>query len=449
MLQAEETTVRREAPSLGNEISSQRLRILLASAHDRKGGAAVAASRLRDGLLSLGHAPRMFVQTQSVQHPATCGPRTATERTINRLRSNIDGLALRRYNTQPELFSASWLPRRWPAMADAGPFDIVHLHWTNAGFLSVRDIGAIQVPVVWTLHDMWAFTGGCQYDAGCGRFAVGCGRCPVLGSGGDDDLSFRRFKAKRALWAALRLTIVCPSRWMASEAARSSIFAGREIVVLRNGLNLQRYKPIDRAFARSALGLPSHLRLVLFGALNPGGDQRKGYDLLQEAVGVLASSSDVSKQSNEAGLGLVVFGSENERQERLQGLPTWYLGHLTDDVSLALLYAACDVFVAPSRQENLANTVAEALACGTPCVAFNIGGMPDLIEHGENGFLAQPFDAADLARGITWCLERADGRWERLCDRARRFSIEHLDGVRQAQGYVEIYRQLLTRQSLS
>ena len=420
-------------------MSALPLSLTLASAHDRIGGAAVAAARLRDGLLAQGHQVRFFVQTQSQPHPATFSAQGGLARSINRMRSGIDSLPVRIYGVPPDAFSASWLPRHWPSLQQAMQGQLLHLHWTNAGFLSVQDIARATLPVVWTLHDMWALTGGCQYDAGCGRYVQGCGACPVLKSTSVTDLSSRRFQRKRQAWRRRAMTVISPSRWLAGEARRSPIFEGQRIEVLRNGVDLRRYKPLDRGFARQALGLPQDARLVLFGSLNPGSDARKGYDLLQAAVGHLAAhADDVGTE-----LVLVVFGSNPEREERLHGLRTFHLGHLNDDLALALVYAACDVFVAPSRQENLPNTVAEALACGLPCVAFDIGGLPDLIEHGHNGHLARPFDAQDLARGIRDCLQTNDGRGRVLSENARRFAVEHLDLARQTARYVDLYRELL------
>ena len=426
-------------------MSGAPLSITLATANDRIGGAGVAASRLRDGLLAQGHDVQLFVQTQSLPHPATVSAKTSVQRTLNRMRSGIDSMPVRRSGGAPDAFSASWLPRRWPTLAQVGQRQLVHLHWTNAGFFSVRDIAAISVPVVWTLHDMWALTGGCQYDAGCDRFAQGCGACPLLAKPARAaDLSSRRFNAKRSNWAAQNLTLVAPSRWLAAQARRSPILQGKRVEVLHNGLDLRRFKPLDRGFARQALGLPQDQRLVLFGALNPGSDARKGYDLLQDAVAHLAVDEALRGQ-----LSLVVFGSSPEREERVHGLRAIHFGHLSDDLALALLYAACDVFVAPSRQDNLPNTVAEALACGTPCVAFNIGGMPDLIKHRGNGYLAEPFDAADLAQGIVWCLSQQDQRWQGLCAAARAHAELHLNLATQTALHVDLYRELLTAERSS
>jgi glycosyltransferase involved in cell wall biosynthesis len=421
-----------------SDSAPEALSLTLASANDRAGGAAVAASRLRDGLLAQGHAVRYFVQTQTQTHPATFSAKGGLVRSLNRMRSGIDSLPLRRYGTSPDQFSTSWLPRRWPTLRQAQQGQLLHLHWTNAGFLSVDDIASTIVPVVWTLHDMWALTGGCQYDAGCGRHTLGCGACPVLGSIAAADLSSRRHSRKRRLWRGRPITLISPSQWLAAEARRSPIFEGHRIEVLRNGLDLQRYRPQDRAFARQALGLPADKRLVLFGSINPGSDSRKGYDLLQAAIGHLAAGAGPA-----SALALVVFGSNPERDEQLHGLPAFHKGQMNDDVSLALLYAACDVFVAPSRQDNLPNTVVEALACGLPCVAFGIGGLPDLIEHGRNGYLAKPFEAQDLARGIAWCLDGQGQRWQTLCESARRFASEHLDLAQQTARHVALYRDIL------
>jgi glycosyltransferase involved in cell wall biosynthesis len=399
----------------------------------------VAAARLRDGLLAQGHAARMLVQNQSEPHPTTVAPRGGLQRSLSRMRSGIDALPLRLHGTPADKFSISWLPRTLPPMSAALPADIVHLHWTNAGFVSVADIGAISVPTVWTLHDMWAFTGGCQYDDGCGRYAEGCGRCPLLGSQRPVDLSSRRFKAKRERWSGSDITVVSPSRWLASEARRSAVFEDKRIEVIRNGLDTARFKPIHRGFARDALGLPQGQRLLLFGAMNANSDQRKGWDLLQAALARLEPGA-----TGEAAIALVVFGSSPAREEHVHGLRAIHVGMLGDEISLALLYAACDVFVAPSRQDNLPNTVAEALACGTPCVAFDIGGMPDMIEHQRNGYLAQAFDADDLAHGIRWCLSLTDERWQSLCVAAREAAVSHWSLQSQTERYVSLYREVLS-----
>lgn len=429
-----------EAHSCGTELTppAKPLRVLLASANERDGGAAVAAGRLRDGLLQAGTDARMFVQTPGPRHPATLAPMGAWQRTLARARSGVDALPLRRYPARHAPFSVNWLPRFQPGWPHEVSPDLIHLHWIHAGFMSLTDLRRLKVPLVWTVHDMWALTGGCHYDEECGRHATGCGRCPILHSADPSDLSARRWQARRQAYAPLDLTVISPSRWLGDLVRNSPLFEGKRVEVIANGIDLQAFKPLDRAFARHALGLPAEGRVLLFGAVNAGTDPRKGHDLLQAAMGHLA------QRFGPDDLVLAVFGSTPARRETSFGFRTWHFGHLGDELSLALLYAAADVFVAPSRQDNLPNTLVEAMACGTPCVAFDIGGMPDLIRHRYNGYLAAPFDAQDLAAGLAWALSSADDQPRRLADAARRFACEHFDLALQTRRHLQLYRELLT-----
>lgn len=420
-------------------LESNALRVLVASANEKDGGAAVAASRLRDGLLAQGHNALMFVQTPGTGHPATLGPKGQIQRTVARLRSDLDAIPLKRYPKRHAPFSVNWLPRFYPAWPSHWNADIVHLHWVNAGFMSLGDIKQIQQPVVWTLHDMWPLTGGCHYDEECGRYELGCGSCPVLYSAEKNDISARRWTAKRDAYSDVDMTLVSPSRWLAKCASQSPLLGKKRIEVIRNGLDLRKYKPLDKAFARQAVGLPADKPIILFGAVNASGDPRKGHGLLQTAMMRLNADARIDPPV------LAVFGSSPPRQESTFGFTTFHFGHLGDDISLALLYAACDVFVAPSLQDNLPNTVAEALACGTPCVAFNVGGMPDMITHQENGYLAKAFDPVDLAEGLAWTLLQLKRQPQMLAHAARKFAVEQLDLETQTRCYIELYRELIER----
>jgi glycosyltransferase involved in cell wall biosynthesis len=437
------------------------MRVRIISAHERHGGAAVAASRLCMGLREQGVDTEFVVQHAHSLDPAVRGPKGAWQQLLARGRSQIDALPLRRYPSRSADFSVNWLPRVAPRLPEQPPADLVHLHWINAGMMSLGDVAQLKGPVVWTLHDMWPLTGGCHYDAGCAGYQRGCGACPQLGSVRTRDLSQHRFEAKRQAVRRTALTVVAPSRWMADCARSSPIFEGRRIEVLRNGVDLRTYQPHERAMARRVLGLPQGHRLVLFGALNAAADARKGFDLLQAALGrlrelVSGSASALPGLSDGAAAGatapqplsLVVFGSSHAHAEMREGLPVIHLGHLNDDTSLALLYAACDVFVAPSRQENLPNTVAEALACGTPSVAFDIGGLRDLIDHQQTGYLARAFDTDELAQGIAWCLGCTPGlqtgaHRQRLREACRYFAERHVDLVAQTLAHLALYRELI------
>jgi glycosyltransferase involved in cell wall biosynthesis len=282
---------------------------------------------------------------------------------------------------------------------------------------------------------MWPFTGGCHYSQECDRYTDSCGACPKLHSHQSWDLSRWVWQRKGKAWNDLKLTVVTPSLWLAKCASSSSLFKDVRVEVIPNGLDTQTYKPITRQLARDLINLPQDKYLVLFGAMYPNSDRRKGFHLLQPALQSLSQSGWQER------IELAVFGASEPNQATDMGFKSHYLGKFSDDISLAVVYAAADVFVAPSLQDNLPNTVMEAIACGTPCVAFNIGGMPDLIEHQQNGYLAQPFQVEDLAQGIAWVIENQQ-RHQKLCDRARQKALQEFTLEIQARRYESLYSEL-------
>ncbi|MBU7008193.1 glycosyltransferase involved in cell wall biosynthesis [Peptococcaceae bacterium DYL19] len=296
----------------------------------------------------------------------------------------------------------------------------------------------INRPIIWTLHDSWAFTGGCHLPFDCVRYRDGCKKCPILNSSKEKDISSRVMERKQRAWKSINLTIVTPSKWLGECARSSMLFKNNRIETIPNGIDTGVFKPIGREVAREILSLPLDKKLLLFGAVNSTRDPNKGFQFLQQALQKMNSSGwgDIAQA--------LVFGGLEPANRLEIGLKTTFLGRLQDDISLALLYSAADVFVAPSIQENLPNTVMEALACGTPCVAFNIGGMPDMIEHQRNGYLARPFEADDLARGIAWALED-NSRREALSHRAREKVEQEFDIKLIAGKYHELYREILSR----
>ena len=312
---------------------------------------------------------------------------------------------------------------------------LVHLHLISRETMSIAEVGRIKAPLVWTFHDMWAFAGTEHYPEPetHTRFQGG-----YLANEGGIDLSRWTWRRKQRHWNTGAMTIVTPSRWMGDCVANSRLFEGARVEVIPNGIDTNQFKPLDRSFARQALNLPQDPPLILFGAMNATSDRRKGFDLLMEALGRVAANTVGPKPE------LLVFGSSGHAGGPDYGLKTHFAGRVQDASSLALLYAASDVFVAPSRQDNLPNTIVETLASGTPAVAFNIGGMPDMIDHQQNGFLAQPFDAAELAAGISWVLA-TNAESGRLREAARKkvedtFTIGH-----QVRACTALYEDLLDR----
>jgi len=413
------------------------MKILQVNTSDISGGAAIAAYRIHKGLQGGGINSRMLVQSKLSDDKTVIGPDNKIKKGFAKLRPTLDSAVKKIFaGGAKTIFSPAWLPfSDIPSRIKSIAPDIIHLHWICGGMLRIEELKQINKPIVWTLHDMWAFTGGCHYSDGCDRFQQDCGNCQQLNRSSKNDLSRSILRRKKKEWNGLDITIVTPSRWLAECAKESSLFKNRRVEVIHNGLDLNLYKPIDKIFARKIWDWPIDKKLILFGAMSATSDHRKGFDLLYEGLKQLAA-----KWSDKAEL--VVFGSSEPENPPDFGLPVHYLGRLHDDISLALLYAAADVMVTPSRQDNLPNTVVESLACGTPVVAFDIGGMPDMIESQINGYLANSFDTSDLAAGINWVLSD-NSRHKELCIKAREKAVACFDIEKIARQYTELYREVL------
>jgi glycosyltransferase involved in cell wall biosynthesis len=414
------------------------MKVCLLSNSDGRGGGYAAAYRLHRGLIEIGIDSTMLVGEKTRGDHTILSPINKLSQVWAKLIPGVSHLPLLLYKRR-ELtpYSLQWLPDRLAAQVARISPDIINLHWINAGFLQIETLAKFDQPIVWTLHDMWPFTGGCHYSGECDRYTRSCGACPQLGSHRKWDISRWVWQRKAKAWKNLNLTIVTPSRWLADRARESSLFQDLPIEVIPNGVDIQCYKPIDQKIARNLLGLPLDKQIILFGAISATGDRRKGFHLLLTALQKLSQWETWKNK-----LELVVFGSSEPLDPPDFGFNAHYLGKLGDDISLALVYSAADVFVAPSIQENLPNTVMEALACGTPCVAFEIGGMSDMIDRGENGYLASPFDVEDFAKGIAWVLEDKE-KHASLCERARTKVEREFTSEIQASKYCKLYNTIL------
>ncbi len=411
---------------------------LIVNTYDNLGGAARAAYRLHKGLQALSVDSRMLVCEKFSDDPTVfCPERKRYNKVLVKLRSVIDPQPVNSlYPGRIQIpYSLNWLPERYHFLAGNAKCNIINLHWISAGFLRIESLKKFNAPIVWTIHDMWPFTGGCHYNQDCTEFHGSCGACPLLKSTRKFDLSRWVWKRKAKAWKDLNLTIVSPSRWLAEQAKKSSLFGGRRIVCIPNGLDTHVFKPVKKEFAREVLNIPKNKQLILFGCANAVSDKRKGFSHLVRAFSHLRhSSADLDIE-------LVVFGSSQPEESTDLGFKTHYLGFLHDDTTLSFAYAAADIFVASSEQDNLPNTVMESLACGTPCAAFNIGGMPDMIDHKGNGYLAKPFDPEDLANGILWVLNKGK-KTKELSVHSRYKAINEFDFRLQAQRYLELYNQV-------
>ena len=415
------------------------MKVLSVSTSDMRGGAAKAAYRLHQGLLSLGVDSKMLVQSKSGEDPTVIAPLGKFRKGLSALRPTLDMLPISLFGGAQRSFSTAWLPDGLDAQLQRLSPDIIHLHWVNKGFVRIESLPKFRGRLVWTLHDMWPMTGGCHSDLGCERYQEACGNCPQLGRACKHDLSDWILRRKKRAWDGLDLTLVCPSRWMAECAWESTIFREKRIEVIPNGLDLEVFRPVGRAAAREWLGLPKEKRLLLFSAINPLKNPYKGFAYFQQAMHRLRESQLGDD------LEIVILGSNTPQEKPNLPFPAHYMGVLHDEISLALIYAAVDLLAAPSIQDNLPQTVMEAIACGTPCAGFRVGGIPDMITDQENGYLADFGDVQDIAHGIEWILEKPE-RYAKLSNEARLKAERQYDQKKTAKQYIDLYQDLIRRQ---
>ena len=412
------------------------MKILLVNTLDINGGAARAAYRLHQALLSSGQDSQMLVQYKASDDHTVIRLDSSLQKTRAKISPILDAYPLKRYpNRTMTPFSPAWIPFSGvPEAINTLKPDIVHLHWICGGMMRIEDIAKIKAPIVWSLHDMWAFTGGCHYDEACGGYKQDCRSCKVLNTPKTNPLSTQIFKRKQASFDKIRecLTIVGLSQWLADCAANSTLFKNTRVVNLPNPIDGETFSPMDKHTARTLLHLPQDKKLVLFGAMSATADPRKGFKELSQALTYLPAEYE-----------LVVFGSSQPKTAQGFKQRTHYLGQLHDNITLRLLYSAADVMIVPSLQENLSNAIMESLACGTPVVAFAIGGNSDMIDHHHNGYLAKPYEPQDLAAGIRWVLETADAA--QLSNNARQTVLSRFDSDLMANRYIGLYQKILNQ----
>jgi len=317
-------------------------------------------------------------------------------------------------------------------------FDLLQLHWVGESFVNFTEFENISQPVVWTLHDCFAFTGICAYFESCEKFKSHCGNCPQLHSGFEKDLSYEVFEQKLERYKDIDFHIVCPSNWLALETAKSKLLGKYPISVIPNGIDSSFFFPIPKKDAKISLGLDVDKKVILFGGIGINGDTRKGGHLFVETLSHLKQIYPSENQ-----IEFIIIGAINLDYDL--GYKTTFLGYVDNEILMRIAYSAADVCVVPSMYENLPTVIMESLACGTPVTAFNIGGNPDMVEHRINGYLATPYDTNDFANGIKFSLENNIDNILSLNARKKvleNFKIEDV-GAR----YIQLYESILKQKS--
>lgn len=372
------------------------MKLVILNKNDGKGGAARAASMWHKAMLKNGIDSSFFVENVTASIPGSLAPKSKPRKIYNYFKTHFDDNYLNwKYpNRDKYPWGINVLPTNVHHEINALRPDLVNLHWISNETISWNEIAKIEAPIAWTMHDMWALTGGCHYSYGCDKYQSHCGACPQLKSQKTKDLSYKIFDKKIELIQKKKITVIASSVWLHDCFKASPVFGNLDIHIVPNPMDTDVFKPIDKSQARNVLNLPQDKKLILFMAFSATTDPRKGVQYLPSMLEELENTYSTDE------LELVVVGAASNNGSIKTKFNTHFLGTISDDWSLTLLYSACDTMIAPSTEENLSLAVMESMSCGTPVVAFDIGGMPDMIKHNENGYLAKAFDSVDLANGI-------------------------------------------------
>ena len=381
------------------------MRILIINTSERTGGAAVAANRLMEALKNNGVKAKMLVRDKETDSLTVYGLsakwRTQWNFLWERFVIWVHLHFQREHLFEMDIANCGVDITKMPEFEEA---DVIHLHWVNQGMLSlenIRKILATGKPVVWTMHDIWPATAICHYARGCEAFHTECKNCPLLP--GSVDLAHKVWKRKQRMLEGQRVTYVACSRWLAEEARKSALLKGQVVTNIPNAIDTHVFRPQDKQKAREVLGLPTDKRIILFVSQRVT-DPRKGMSYFVDAVRTLAEQHPEMKENTM----VAILGGHAEDVAAQLALPVHALGYVSKPQRIVEVYNSADVFVLPSLEDNLPNTLMEAMACGVPCVGFQVGGIPEMINHQQNGYVAKFRDVDDLAAGIRYVLDEAD-----------------------------------------
>lgn len=415
------------------------MRILIVNTSEKNGGAAVAANRLMEALNSNGEDAKMLVRDKQ----------TDDKRVVTLRRSPLHWwqflwerwcIFLHLHFSRQRLFELD-IANTGTDITTLPEFkaaDIIHLSWINQAMLSLADIKKIVnsgKPVVWTMHDIWPATAICHYTRGCKQFYTACHHCPLLPrGGGKNDLSARVWRKKVAILQDKSILFVACSKWLEGQAKQSALLKNQIVTSIPNPIDTRIFCKQDKKQARRAFGLPENKQLILFVSQRVT-DERKGVNYFIEALQQLVTEHPAMKQNT----GVVILGGHSVEVAARLPIPAYALGYVSDAQKIASVYNSADLFVLPSLEDNLPNTIMEAMACGIPCVGYRVGGIPEEIDHLKNGYVAAYKDVNDLARGIYWVLNEAE--YDVLSTQAIEKVISCYSQKAVSLRYIEVYNQ--------
>jgi glycosyltransferase involved in cell wall biosynthesis len=312
--------------------------------------------------------------------------------------------------TNPIIHSISKLSKIDVDFINKSDFDIIHLHWVAAGTISIEDIAKIKKPIVWTIHDSWLFCGAehhpnvMEKDA---RYIEGYIKENFPKTSSGIDICRQTWERKKKAWKNCKFNVVSPSNYEAISFEKSALFKGQKANVIPNVIpNI--FRQINIKEFKKYMNIPLNKKIIGFGAVSSGGVKGGGY--LLKALAMLKSKDN---------LHVVIFGNAQNEFINSIKIQSTVLGTIFNEKILTLIYNCLDCFVCPSTIENLPNVCLEAMFCGVPVTAFKTGGIPDIVEHKKNGYLAKPFIAGDLARGVEFCLANKKELSKKALERAK------------------------------
>jgi len=418
------------------------VKVLFLNSTDIYGGAARASYRLFEGLRELGTPVKMLVRDKDSSDPDVIsfknyerkGWGVYLKKIIWKIKNRIRKQKWKKYPDREPAFLNDLDSVSLIQMIKSIDFDILHIHFVANRFLDLHELTQINKPIVWTLHDSWPFTGICHYFYDCRNYEKSCGCCPMLHSENPNDFTRKIWKTKNKIYTKCKMFIVAPSIWIGKAANQSSLMRNFPLTVIPNGLNTQLYTPSSKLVARQYFGLKEGIIYVMFGAINALNDSNKGFTLLLNALVYLQNEINLPVE-------LLIFGAEKDVVFNEISYPIHSMGIIRSDATLIQLYNSADVMVVPSLSEVFGQTASEAMSCGVPTVAFNCSGIQEVIDHKKTGYLAEPYDPKDLAKGIAWCIE--NNKDHTLSIQARKKVLENYEINKVCNQYIELYKTSL------
>ena len=413
------------------------MKIIHLSHSDISGGASRAAYRVHNMLIKNGINSLMWVDNKKSENKSVIGPSSKIEKFFNskkqHLRFPINKILKSKFFG---MHSPSILPSKWLYKINSSDADIIHLHWIQGEMLSIKEISKITKPTIWTFHDMWPFC-GCEHYAYNLRYSEGYKAENISQN------EYLFFDINRWRWQQKTkffknpIQIISPSNWMTDCIRKSYLMKDWPVETIPHPIDVLKWYPLEKNIIKKEFNFPTNSKIIVFGATGGVNDIRKGFKFFQNALNYLKDSS-VFEDVN-----LIIFGGNEKKFSKDIGIKIYYFDEIHDDKILQKLYSVADVLIVPSKIETFGQMAIEALACGTPVVAFRNTGLTDIVEHKKNGYLAEFLNEKDLARGISWVLENLNNSNLNINSRERAekyFSEEVI-----VKKYIGTYQNLLSK----